>query len=196
MFWFLCCAIAFVVRAGASFSRAGDNDIEVVAQITTEGDIEAIAHTTGHAPLNNNNNREDYIAPPGDTATSHDAGWRSYFWPAGLVLSALALSKIKKTGNGGHGLALAGLIISIGGAVASVIAIIAFVVAIISAQNGLSDAADELERNMAEDAAADVSKAKRYQVLIWKILDHLARDVGESSYTGTMTAIRIRYCLV
>ena len=66
------------------------------------------------------------------------------FWPAGLILSALALKKIKKTGNGGHGLALAGLIVSIAGAIAWTIAIIVFIVAVVSAQNGLNQAASDL----------------------------------------------------
>jgi hypothetical protein len=35
------------------------------------------------------------------------------FSPAGLVLGIVALRQIRKTGEGGHGLALAGIIVSV-----------------------------------------------------------------------------------
>ncbi len=35
-----------------------------------------------------------------------------FFWPLGIVFSFIGLSQTKRTGQGGHGLALAGAIIS------------------------------------------------------------------------------------
>jgi hypothetical protein len=35
------------------------------------------------------------------------------FWPLGIVFSAIAMSQTKRTGQGGYGLAVAGLIISL-----------------------------------------------------------------------------------
>jgi len=52
------------------------------------------------------------------------------FWPAGIIINPIALSKIKKTGNGGKGFAIAGLILSIIGAISSIIAIIVTVISI------------------------------------------------------------------
>jgi len=49
------------------------------------------------------------------------------FWPVGVVLSILALSKVKKTGNGGRGLAIAGLILSIVGFIVTIATILAVV---------------------------------------------------------------------
>jgi hypothetical protein len=52
-----------------------------------------------------------------------------FFWPAGIIISPIALSKIKKSGDGGRGMALAGLIISIVALIGTVIAIIVTVIA-------------------------------------------------------------------
>jgi hypothetical protein len=35
------------------------------------------------------------------------------FWPLGLIFSGIAMSETKRTGKGGYGLALAGLILSL-----------------------------------------------------------------------------------
>jgi len=52
------------------------------------------------------------------------------FWPAGIIISPIALSKIKKNGLGGRGLAIAGLILSIVGAIGTIGAIILSVISI------------------------------------------------------------------
>jgi Domain of unknown function (DUF4190) len=60
---------------------------------------------------------------------------------AGIIVSALALRQIKQTGEGGHGLALAGVIIGIVGSVGWVvfwIIWIVYIVALGSVANGLS----------------------------------------------------------
>lgn len=67
------------------------------------------------------------------------------FWPVGVVLSLMALSKIKKTGNGGRGLAIAGLILSIVGFLSTIVAIIAFVVVAASTATAVKSVTDSLE---------------------------------------------------
>jgi hypothetical protein len=47
------------------------------------------------------------------------------FWPAGLVLSILAIKKIGREGGGGRGLAIAGVVISSCAAVFGVIVLLA-----------------------------------------------------------------------
>lgn len=47
------------------------------------------------------------------------------FWPAGLVLSILAIRKIGREGGGGRGLAIAGVVISSCAAVLGVIVVLA-----------------------------------------------------------------------
>jgi len=49
------------------------------------------------------------------------------FWPVGVVLGIMALSKIKKTGNGGRGFAIAGLILSGVGFIGMILSIVFFV---------------------------------------------------------------------
>ena len=51
------------------------------------------------------------------------------FWPAGLVCSIMGLNKAKELGGNGHGMALAGLIVSIVGGVLGIIWTILFFVA-------------------------------------------------------------------
>lgn len=65
------------------------------------------------------------------------------FWPAGIIISPLALSKIKKTGNGGKGLAIAGLILSIIGALGTIAAIILTVVSFAIAGVAVGTAIDQ-----------------------------------------------------
>ena len=48
------------------------------------------------------------------------------FWPAGLIISPMALSRIKRNHTGGRGMAIAGLILSIVGLVCSIVAAIFF----------------------------------------------------------------------
>jgi len=48
------------------------------------------------------------------------------FWPAGLIISPMALSRIKRNHTGGRGMAIAGLILSILGLVGAIIALIFF----------------------------------------------------------------------
>ncbi len=48
------------------------------------------------------------------------------FWPAGLIISPIALSRIKRNNTGGRGMAIAGLILSIVGLVCGIIAAIFF----------------------------------------------------------------------
>ena len=48
------------------------------------------------------------------------------FWPAGLIISPMALSRIKRNHTGGRGMAIAGLILSIVGLVCGIIALIFF----------------------------------------------------------------------
>lgn len=67
------------------------------------------------------------------------------FWPVGIVLSLLAMSKIKKTGNGGRGFALAGLILSILGFLGTIIGIIAIVIAAAATTAAIDDAVDSYE---------------------------------------------------
>jgi hypothetical protein len=65
------------------------------------------------------------------------------FAPAGIVLSAIGLSRIKRDGSQGRGLALAGLIISIISTLFAVILLI-FVIAVgTTAANSIEDAAGE-----------------------------------------------------
>ncbi|WP_147305802.1 DUF4190 domain-containing protein [Subtercola boreus] len=49
------------------------------------------------------------------------------FWPAGLILNPIALSRTKKNGTAGRGLAIAGLILSLLGLVTTIIIIVATV---------------------------------------------------------------------
>ena len=48
-----------------------------------------------------------------------------FFWPAGLVLSIVAIKKIGREGGGGRGLAIAGVVISSCAAVFGVIVLLA-----------------------------------------------------------------------
>ncbi len=65
------------------------------------------------------------------------------FAPAGIVLSAIGLSRIKRDGSQGRGLALAGLIISIISILIGVIALIFVVVVGTTAANSIESAAGE-----------------------------------------------------
>ncbi|MDQ3158773.1 MAG: DUF4190 domain-containing protein [bacterium] len=68
----------------------------------------------------------------------------AFFIPiVGLILAIIAMGKIKKTGEGGKGLTIAALIISILGILASIF----FVFAIFLAADDIQQAADELEQN-------------------------------------------------
>ena len=73
-------------------------------------------------------------------------------WPVGIVLSAIGLKQISRSGERGRGLALAGLIVSI---VAGVVSVIVTILAVVAG----SAALDEIERqsaiqeSIAEDAA-------------------------------------------
>jgi hypothetical protein len=67
------------------------------------------------------------------------------FWPAGLVLSLLAFSKIKKTGNGGRGLALAGLILSIVGFLGMILGIVLLIIVSTSTATAVKSVTDSLE---------------------------------------------------
>ncbi|KAE8762653.1 DUF4190 domain-containing protein [Georgenia thermotolerans] len=74
-------------------------------------------------------------------------------WPAGIVLSAIGLRQIKRTGERGRGLALAGLIVSIVAGVVSIILTILAVVAGIAATNEL-ERQDAIRESIAESAAS------------------------------------------
>jgi hypothetical protein len=60
------------------------------------------------------------------------------FWPVGIVLSLVALSKIKRTGSGGRGFAIAGLILSIVGFLGSIISVILLVLLATAAPQAVS----------------------------------------------------------
>ena len=69
------------------------------------------------------------------------------FWPAGIIISPMALSKIKKNGKGGRGLALAGLIVSIVAAIISTISIVITIISIVAsaaAFNGIIESTENL----------------------------------------------------
>jgi hypothetical protein len=72
-----------------------------------------------------------YAPPPQVLRTEPLAIWgfvcAFVFWPVGLVLSIMASKRVKSSGDNGHGLALAGLIVSIVAGLTS-IAIAAFAV--------------------------------------------------------------------
>lgn len=67
------------------------------------------------------------------------------FWPAGIIINPIALSKIKKTGNGGRGFAIAGLILSIVGAISSIIAIVVTIISIATSAAIIGTAVGELD---------------------------------------------------
>lgn len=72
------------------------------------------------------------------------------FWPAGVVLSLMALSKIKRTGTGGRGFAIAGLILSIVGFIGTIISVVFFVFLIAAAPQAVSslDGTDEIQQSV------------------------------------------------
>jgi hypothetical protein len=80
-----------------------------------------------------------------------------FFWPAGIILSPIALSKIRKTGDGGRGLALAGLIISIVALIGTVIAIIVSVIAASVVVGAGAAAVDSMNESIDSIGAVDQS---------------------------------------
>lgn len=76
------------------------------------------------------------------------------FWPAGLVLSIVGLSKSKKNGTSGTGLAIAGLVVSILIGIVSVISTIAFIAAASKTSDALSDASRQLSSAVASAQAS------------------------------------------
>jgi hypothetical protein len=67
------------------------------------------------------------------------------FWPAGIIINPIALSKIKKTGNGGRGFAIAGLILSIVGAIFSIISIVITIISIATSAAIIGTAAEQID---------------------------------------------------
>jgi hypothetical protein len=70
-----------------------------------------------------------------------------FFWPAGIIINPIALAKIKKSGDGGRGLAVAGLIISILGLLGTVIAIIVTTLAaaaVVGTAGAVAESIDEI----------------------------------------------------
>jgi len=80
-----------------------------------------------------------------------------FFWPAGIIISPIALSKIRKTGDGGRGLALAGLIISILALVGTVIGIIVSVVAASVVVGAGAAAVDSMNESIDDIGSVDQS---------------------------------------
>lgn len=80
-----------------------------------------------------------------------------FFWPAGIIISPIALSKIKKTGEGGRGLALAGLIISIVALVGTVIAIVVSAIAATVVVGAGAAAVDAMNESVESIGAVDES---------------------------------------
>ena len=81
-----------------------------------------------------------------------------FFWPVGIVLSPIALAKIRRSGDGGRGLAIAGLVVSILALIASVIAGIAIAFAATMVAAGVSVAVDELDEMRTVDASVAVGE--------------------------------------
>jgi len=67
-----------------------------------------------------------------------------FFWPAGLIISPIALSKIKKNGNNGRGLAIAGIIVSAVLGLFSIISIIISIISIVAAASLAKTTIDNL----------------------------------------------------
>ena len=86
--------------------------------MTTQSPQSAVPHGQTSAP-----------AAPTSAATQPLSIWgfvlSFLFWPAGLVLSILAIKKIGREGGGGRGLAIAGVVISSCAAVFGVIFLLA-----------------------------------------------------------------------
>ncbi len=86
--------------------------------MTTQSPQSAVPHGQTYAP-----------APPTSAPTQPLSIWgfvlSFLFWPAGLVLSILAIKKIGREGGGGRGLAIAGVVISSCAAVFGVIIFLA-----------------------------------------------------------------------
>ena len=66
-----------------------------------------------------------------------------FFWPAGIIISPIALSKIKKNGNNGRGLAIAGIIVSIVLGIFSILSIVLSIISIIASAALVKGAADQ-----------------------------------------------------
>jgi len=85
------------------------------------------------------------------------------FWPAGIIISPMALSKIKKNGKGGRGLALAGLIVSIVAAIISIISIVISIISIIAsaaAVNGLIESTENMGTTEASVAVGEIGQTE------------------------------------
>jgi hypothetical protein len=86
--------------------------------MTTQSDQTAAPYGQTYAP-----------AAPAPAATQPLSVWgfvlSFLFWPAGLVLSILAIRKVGREGGGGRGLAVAGVVISSCAAVFGVIVLLA-----------------------------------------------------------------------
>jgi hypothetical protein len=86
--------------------------------MTTQSPQPTVPHGQTYAP-----------AAPASAATQPLSIWgfvlSFLFWPAGLVLSILAIKKIGREGGGGRGLAIAGVVISACAAVFGVIILLA-----------------------------------------------------------------------
>jgi hypothetical protein len=76
-------------------------------------------------------------------------------WPVGLVLSIVGLTKTKKNGTSGGGLAIAGIIVSVLAAIASVLTVIL----LIAAASSTSDALDDASRDLASALASAEAEA-------------------------------------
>jgi hypothetical protein len=78
-------------------------------------------------------------------------------WPAGIVLSAIGLKQIKRNGERGRGLALAGLIISI---VAGVVSVIMTILAIVAGSAAVDELArqDAVRESIAEESTAPLEE--------------------------------------
>jgi hypothetical protein len=81
-----------------------------------------------------------------------------FFWPVGIVLSPVALAKIRRTGDGGRGLAIAGLVISIIELLVSVVLAIALAFAATMVVAGVSVAVDELDELRTVDQSVGVGE--------------------------------------
>ena len=90
------------------------------------------------------------------------------FWPAGLVINPMALSKIKKNGSGGRGLALAGLIVSIIAAIGSIIAIIASIISFVIAASAVGGIAEAVEE-ASEGTTPGTSESAAYSVALGEL---------------------------
>ena len=118
------------------------------------------------------------------------------FWPAGIIISPIALSKIKKTGNGGRGLAIAGLILSILGALGTIAGIIVFAISIAISAATIGTIANQTENLGEITSSVGVGEAAVTESGLSYTVNEMQCGIGEVGEDYSTTEPTGEYCRV